>query len=94
MRRERKPSPLRGLLLFLLGALVGANLVYFLMSRAADTRNVPVADDGGRVEIPLPMEGATSGASPTTTMDAASVPASAPVLPNPAVVARGDAPQF
>ena len=33
MRRERKPSPLRGLMLFLLGALVGANAVYFVMTR-------------------------------------------------------------
>ena len=33
MRRERRPSPwLRGLLLFLLGALVGANAVYFVMT--------------------------------------------------------------
>ena len=33
MRRERKPSRMRSLLWFLLGGLLGANLVYFVMSR-------------------------------------------------------------
>ena len=32
MRRERRPSVLRGLLLFLLGALVGANAIYYAMT--------------------------------------------------------------
>lgn len=33
MSRERRASPLRGLLLFLLGGLVGANAVYYAMTR-------------------------------------------------------------
>ncbi len=33
MRSDRPASPLRGLLLFLLGGLVGANATYFLMTR-------------------------------------------------------------
>ena len=53
MRRERRASPWwRGLLLFLLGGLVGANATYFLMSRDATPR--PGSDDAGRVEVPLP----------------------------------------
>ena len=54
MRRERRPSPWwRGLLLFLLGALVGANATYFLMSRGAAPPR-PGSDAAGRVEVPLP----------------------------------------
>ncbi len=33
MPRDRKPSPMRSLLWFLLGGLVGANLVFFVMTR-------------------------------------------------------------
>jgi len=65
MRRERKPSPLRGLLLFLLGALVGANAVYFVMSRERAAAAPP--SDGSspnRVEIPLPI-GNGSASTPT-----------------------------
>ena len=52
MRRERRPASfLRGLLLFLLGALVGANVVYFLMSRA--TRSPVSPPSGDRIETPF-----------------------------------------
>jgi peptidoglycan LD-endopeptidase LytH len=86
MRRERKPSPLRGLLLFLLGALVGANAVYFVMTRdrapgaAAPTDSAVQAD---RVEVPLPIEGgaAPSGAPPAS--------GGAALLPPPRVIATG-----
>lgn len=76
MRRERKPSPMRSLLWFLLGGLLGANLVYFVMSRdpertAARNEALP----GERVETPLPV------ASP----DSVDATPSQPVLPLPEV---------
>jgi len=85
MRRERKPSPLRGLLLFLLGALVGANAVYFVMTRErAPATEVPPASEStpGRVEIPLPIEGSAASDAPRpAAVDAA--------LPPPRVTATG-----
>ena len=85
MRRERKPSPLRGLMLFLLGALVGANAVYFVMSRdRAPAADVPAVSESepGRVEIPLPIEGGAAGDAPRpAAIDAA--------LPPPRVTATG-----
>lgn len=85
MRRERKPSPLRGLLLFLLGALVGANAVYFVMTRDRAPAAAAVAgseSEPGRVEIPLPIEGgAAADAVRPATVDAA--------LPPPRVTATG-----
>lgn len=47
MRSERPASPLRGLLLFLLGGLVGANATYYLMTRNAISP-APVAS-GSRI---------------------------------------------
>jgi murein DD-endopeptidase MepM/ murein hydrolase activator NlpD len=70
MRRERKPSPLRGLLLFLLGALVGANAVYFVMTRdRAPGAAAPAGSeaDPGRVEVPLPIDGGSTPVAPTPT---------------------------
>lgn len=85
MRRERKPSPLRGLMLFLLGALVGANAVYFVMTRdRAPAAAAPAGSESppGRVEIPLPIEGGAAGdAPPPATVDAA--------MPPPRVTATG-----
>ena len=81
MRRERKSSPLRGVLLFLLGALVGANAVYFVMSR---DRAAPTGDGAqpGRVEIPLPIESSgIPAASPSAQAE--------PALPPPRVSATG-----
>ena len=79
MRRERRPSPWwRGLLLFLLGALVGANATYFLMSREAAPR--AASDAIERVEVPLP---ATSD-PPSQSIG--------PMLPPPAVRATGVGP--
>lgn len=85
MRRERKPSPLRGLMLFLLGALVGANAVYFVMTRdRAPAAAAPAGSESspGRVEIPLPIEGGATGDAPRpAAVDAA--------LPPPRVTATG-----
>lgn len=67
MRRERKPSPLRGLLLFLLGALVGANAVYFVMTRDRAPATAAPPDSTsqpGRVEVPLPIEGGAATDAP------------------------------
>ena len=76
MRRERKPSPMRSLLWFLLGGLLGANLVYLVMSRdpeRAAARNEALPRE--RVETPLPV------ASP----DSVDATPSQPVLPPPVV---------
>lgn len=87
MRRERRQRPfLRGLLLFVLGALVGANLTYFAMTRDGGAR--AVRDTGERIETPLPMQ-------PGTEADAGADPASrstGPMLPPPAVRATGVGP--
>lgn len=73
MRRERKPSRMRSLLWFVLGVLVGANLVYFVMHRDGGARvPVPGGVSPDRVELPLPV-----GAAPQ------------PVLPPPAVRIAG-----
>ena len=79
MRRERRPSSwLRGLLLFVLGGLVGANATYFLMSRDA----APSAGDTAinRIEVPLPA---------TSNPPAQSI---GPMLPPPAVRSTGTGP--
>lgn len=90
MRRERRPSPWwRGLLLFLLGALVGANATYFLMSRDATPNAGDTAVD--RIEAPLP-------ATPTPSTEANPQAADpqqqniGPMLPPPAVRATGVGP--
>ena len=55
MRRERRPSSwLRGLLLFLLGGLLGANATYFVMSRGAGPGDA--TSPGERIETPLPVQ--------------------------------------
>ena len=90
MRRERRKRPfLRGFLLFVLGALVGANATYFAMTRGGSTRAAtPV---GERIETPLPMQPATDGDAAAMTADPALRPTS-PMLPPPAVRATGVGP--
>ena len=90
MHRERRQRPvLRGLLLFVLGALVGANATYFVMTRDAAPSAGDTAID--RVEVPLP-------ATPTPATDANPQAADpqqqniGPMLPPPAVRATGTAP--
>lgn len=86
MRREpRKRAPLRGLMLFLLGALVGANAVYLVMTRdRAPSAATPAGSESqpGRVQIPLPIQG---GAVPEAPRPAATDAA----LPPPRVTATG-----
>lgn len=90
MRRERRQRPfLRGLLLFVLGALVGANLTYFAMTRGGAPR--AAANTGERVETPLPMQPANEADAGATGVDPASRPAG-PMLPPPAVRATGVGP--
>ena len=90
MHRERRQRPvLRGLLLFVLGALVGANATYFVMTRDAAPSAGDTAID--RVEVPLP-------ATPTPATDANPQAADpqqqniGPMLPPPAVRATGVGP--
>ena len=85
MRRERRPSFfLRGLLLFVLGGLVGANVTYFVMTRgdarAPQAPPTRTQGEGDRIEMPLPI----SSASPLSSQ--------APVLPPPTVRATGSGP--
>lgn len=87
MRRERKPSPLRGLMLFLLGALVGANAVYFVLVRdRADRPPNATPVDGnaapGRMEIPLPINGDPAATTSPPVHEG-------PALPPPRVSATG-----
>ena len=86
MRRERRQRPfLRGLLLFVLGALVGTNATYFVMTRDAGPR--AATQSGERIETALPMQPATEAGASTVE------PApTAPMLPPPAVRATGVGP--
>lgn len=89
MRRERRQRPfLRGLLLFVLGALVGANATYFAMTRDGP-RALPATSD--RVEMPLPTQPATD-AGAGTPVASPPVGSNAPMLPPPAVRATGVGP--
>src|SRR4051812_30764040 len=57
MRSERPASPVRGLLLFLLGGLVGANATYYLMTRNA-VSPAPVASGSTIAGNQAPTQGA------------------------------------
>lgn len=86
MRRERTPSRMRSLLWFLLGGLVGANAMYFVMSRDPAQARPDAAPAGERVEMPLPIGGAAPpGADPAQPGTAATQP----VLPPPVVQISG-----
>ena len=88
MRRERKPSPLRGVMLFLLGALVGANAVYYAMTHDIDRRPDLHRDAGhARIDTSLPLPSAASrndGSGESTTPSAASDAATASAAPGAA----------
>lgn len=89
MRRERRQRPfLRGLLLFLLGALVGANATYYLINRGGGQR--ASTETGERIETPLPVQTPTDGDASAAT-DHPSRTATA-MLPPPAVRAIGVGP--
>ncbi|RZA16545.1 MAG: M23 family metallopeptidase [Lysobacteraceae bacterium] len=84
MGRERRPASfLRGVLLFVLGGLVGANATYFALTREGGPGAQPARGDD-RIQAPLPIE-VTPGAKP----DATPQP---PMLPPPAVRATGTGP--
>ena len=84
MRRERRQRPfLRGVLLFLLGGLVGANATYYAMTRG---KAAPQRDAGERIETPLPVVPAGDAESVAPT------PERTPMLPPPAVRATGVGP--
>ena len=90
MRRERRPSSwLRGLLLFVLGGLVGANATYFVMSRAATPSAGDTAID--RIEVPLPATPAPAGDANPQAADPQQQNIG-PMLPPPAVRATGVGP--
>ena len=90
MRRERRQRPfLRGLLLFVLGGLVGANATYFAMTRGLGPQ--AGTDAGERVEVPLPaaaMPGTDAEPAPSDP----STRNTGPMLPPPAVRATGVGP--
>ena len=89
MRRDRKPSRLRSLAWFLLGGLVGANLVYFVMSRdAGPGARAPGGGFGDRIETPLPV-GSPGGGAASTNPAGASPGSAQPVLPPPVVRIAG-----
>ncbi|GHC12169.1 hypothetical protein GCM10010080_29650 [Thermomonas carbonis] len=89
MRRERRQRPfLRGVLLFVLGALVGANATYFAITRGGP----PAAAVGNdRVQMPLPTQPAND-ADAGAPAAAPAVGSNAPMLPPPAVRATGVGP--
>ena len=90
MRRERRQRPvLRGLLLFVLGALVGTNATYFVMTRDAGPRTATPAGEG--IETALPMQPATEADASANNSNPAS-PSTGPMLPPPAVRATGVGP--
>ena len=100
MRRERRPSFfLRGLLLFVLGALVGANATYFVMTRGSPPARpapagTPMRGEGERIETPLPISGSAPPATPTqAAVPTANVSATDPVpaASPPASAGTGDA---
>jgi len=87
VRRDRRQRPfLRGLLLFVLGALVGANATYFVMTR--DVGPPTATQLGERIETPLPTQPATEAGAGAMGADPASSP-TGPMLPPPAVRATG-----
>lgn len=83
--RERRPTPLRGLLLFLLGALVGANATYFVMIR--NTPTTPAERSSERVQAPLPAVNQPLPASSDEPAPARHEPG--PVLPPPVASMHG-----
>lgn len=74
MARERRASPLRGLLLFLLGALVGANAVYYAMTRPP----VAAAANGDRTADATPQSSPPLRSAQHSTPIATARPALAP----------------
>lgn len=85
MQNRRSASPLRGLLLFLLGGLLGANATYFLMTRHASS-SAAVASD---VAISPAPSAATRQAMPIDPDGDAVQHQAGPMLPPPVASMRG-----
>lgn len=98
MQAPRHASPLRGLLLFLLGCLVGANATYFLMPRSSPGPVIPATT--GAVTGQHPDTLPPAGSKPSHTRPNSAEPDEAdpsqhdtgPILPPPVVAMRGIAP--
>ena len=95
MQPPRKASPVRGLLLFLLGCLVGANTTYFLMSNRNPEPVVPATTGAVTGQYPdaLPPAGnkplhGEPGEADSTQHD------TGPILPPPVPAMRGSTPSF
>ncbi len=97
MQPSRPASPIRGLLLFLLGCLVGANATYFLMSRNSPRTVGPATTEAVSGGYPDVSKRPTNTSSPSSSH---SEPAEAdltqhhnvPILPPPVPAMRGIAP--
>ena len=92
MRRERRPrSVWRGLLLFLLGGLVGANATYFLMTRNS-IATAPVAADRNAPQtqaMQMPAPSATQTLPLELERADATQHQTGPILPPPVASLRG-----
>jgi peptidoglycan LD-endopeptidase LytH len=94
MRSKQSPPPhaaggsaLRGLLLFLIGALAGANAIYFLMVRNADRDCAPAVDalpDPAAIEGGIPPAGlAARSVTPAAEATHAGLPLRVDIRPTP-----------
>ncbi len=88
---ERRASPMRGLLLFVLGGLVGVNVTYFVMTRnAASMAIAPTATIPAEARGPLPV---ADGPRPATNdLPSSTQHEAGPVLPPPVASIRGTLP--
>jgi len=85
VRRERRPSVLRGLLLFLLGALVGANAIYYAMTHDIGRRlGLYPAGTEARTEMPLPLPSMPADGDAAPQQASPPAPAAAPAAAVPA----------
>ena len=93
MRSPRQASPMRGLLLFLLGCLVGANATFFLVrgSSPQPVVSAPAERVTGQHQDALPPAGKSRLDAEPEKMDATQHD-TGPVLPPPVVVMRGNTP--
>ncbi len=94
MQAPRQASPLRGLLLFLLGCLVGANATYFLMSRSSPEPVVSAKTGTVTDQYPdaLPPTGNKPSHIEPNEADSTQHD-TGPILPQPVAAMRGNAPK-
>lgn len=90
MRNQRKASPLRGLLLFVFGGLVGANATYFVMTRGAGSA-APVASSAGTsADIQIPTQAHRQAASVESDGADTAQPQTGPMLAPPVARINGN----